>query len=333
MSLHRKDERARVRLAVMGAGRWGERVVRSLGSLDEVELVAVADPDPGARARAESAAPRARVVEDVFEIIEQVEAVAVCTPTGDHVRHAGNLLERGVDVMLEKPMATEARAARELERRADEAGRVMLIGHQLLYHPGFELLRELISEGALGRLMELRSTRCGPAPLERECGVLWSYAPHDVAMMLSLTGEEPLEVSCEKDGDAGGYPVAARIELSFAADIGATISLDGGEIPRVRRLTALGDRGAAVFDDSGGGGRLLARDSGDARDETGWREVAFDREAPLLVECRHFAECVAGRLRPRTDPRHGAAVTEVIEKAEREAIPRPWRGSSSTALS
>ncbi len=317
----------------MGSGRWGERVVRSLDDLDEVELVAVADPDPLARARAESAAPRARVVEDIFEVVERVEAVAVCTPTGDHVRHAGELLGRGLDVMLEKPMATEASAARELARSAAEAGRVMLIGHQLLYHPGFERLRELATEGALGRLTALRSARCGPAPLERERGVLWSYAPHDVAMLLSLAGEEPLEVSCKKWGDAGGFPVAARIELSFAAGIEAAISLDGGDVPRVRRLIVLGDRGAAVFDDSGGGGRLLARDSGGARDDTAWRDVGFEREAPLLAECRHFAECVAGRRRPRTDPRHGTAVTAVIEKAERRATPFSRRPSSSTALS
>jgi UDP-2-acetamido-3-amino-2,3-dideoxy-glucuronate N-acetyltransferase len=296
----------------MGAGRWGTNVVRTLSRTAGAELLWVADPDPAARERAELVSPKSRTCASVARALDEVDAVAICTPAADHYEHAAEILAAGKHALVEKPLATSAAGAQRLSDRADAAGLTLMVGHQLLFHPLFAELEGLVRGGALGELREIRAQRSGVVDFDSEPGVLWAYGPHDVSMVLALSGDVPARVRGTGELDrAHGVVGRAAIDLEFAAGPVAGVDLDGASATRRRRLAVIGQRGQAVFDDAEPGGRLTL--DGDEQ-----LEIEPDpkrRFAPLERSCRHFVECVVRDERPRTGGPHGHLVTELIERA------------------
>ncbi|MBW2276442.1 MAG: Gfo/Idh/MocA family oxidoreductase, partial [Deltaproteobacteria bacterium] len=318
MSAERKalDAKEPVRLAVMGAGRWGINVVRTLSKLDGVELSWVADPDPRARERAASVSPSSRVCESIERALRDVHAVVICTPANDHFEHASFVLASGRHALVEKPMATCSVEARRLGEHADASGLILMVGHQLLHHPLFVELERLVLADSIGPLAEIRTERTGIIDFESDPDVLWAFGPHDISMILALTGEQPSSLSCAGSIDPSqGALDRATVELRFASGLVARVELDGTSARQRRRLTVVGERGRAVFDDAEPGGRLTV-----IGDERVAIEPDVDRGfEPLARSCRHFTDCVRTGERPKTDGRHGQLVTELIERIASEA--------------
>jgi UDP-2-acetamido-3-amino-2,3-dideoxy-glucuronate N-acetyltransferase len=295
----------------MGAGRWGINVVRTFSRLEGVDLAWIADPDPRARERAAEVSPESRVCESMDLAVDDVDAVAICTPAADHVEHAGELLAAGLHVLVEKPIALSRADARALSESALEREQTLMVGHQLLFHPLFNELEETLAGGDLGALQRIVARRSGIVDFQSEPDVLWAYGPHDLSMILALTGETPSEIAANGGlRIPGGAAVEAEIAMRFDSGLEARIELDGVAAERVRRLTLIGDRATCVFDDSVPGGHLIL--SG-----TRGREIEPDRRrafAPLRRSCRHFVECAVQRSRPRTDGEHGEIVTGLLER-------------------
>jgi acetyltransferase-like isoleucine patch superfamily enzyme len=199
-----------------------------------------------------------------------------------------------------------------------------MVGHLLQYHPAFVALRDLVSEGALGRLQYAYSNRLNLGKVRREEDILWSFAPHDLSMILSLVGDEPSEVSA-----TGGCYLHQTI-----ADVTTThLAFPGGERAHVfvswlhpfkeQKLVVIGDRAMGVFDDGQPWGEKLLL----YPHRIEWREtlpvpmraeatpIALKEAEPLGLECRHFLECVATGARPRTDGREGLRVLRVLARA------------------
>ncbi|MDD5308245.1 MAG: Gfo/Idh/MocA family oxidoreductase [Deltaproteobacteria bacterium] len=290
----------------MGTGRWGINVVRSFARLDTVDLTVVIDPDPAALRRARAAAPGVHSASKADDLRRRVDMVSVCTPSADHPDHALALLGQGLHVLVEKPLAMTPPRAEELVREAALRGVTLMVGHQLLFHPAFRRLEELVAEGAIGRVVSLRAERSGLADMEREPDVLWCYGPHDVAMILSLAGAAPLTVTAAgiPRRDGAGFETAA-VNLTFASGLDAEIRLSMVHSGRVRRLTVLGERGSALFDDGMRGGRLTLLG----------KPVAVGPGEALALECAHFVECATRNVEPRTGGAHALLVTRVLSAA------------------
>ncbi len=314
------------RVAVIGSGYWGKNLVRNfnaLGSLalicdrDEATLAAFAQEYPGLDTCMALSGVLSR---------DDVDAVAVATPAESHAHVVREALEAGKHVFVEKPLALSERDAEDLIALARERDRILMVGHLLQYHPVFKVLKRMVLSGELGRINYIYSNRLNLGKIRREENILWSFAPHDISMILSLTGEEPIAVSA-----TGGNYLHAHIadvtttHLEFASGLKAHVFVSWLHPFKEQKLVVVGDRKMAVFDDTQPwADKLLLypheiRWQGDvpvaARAEAERPEVPEDE--PLRNECRHFLNCVAGGTRPLTDGIEGLKVLKVLNAAQR----------------
>ncbi len=311
-----------IRVAVVGGGYWGQNIVRVFGELGALAAVVDQDEATAARLAAAHGAP-ARSFDDVLAD-PAITAVAVALPAGLHFSSAMAALEAGKHVFVEKPLALRVSQAQRLVDRAAEGGRTLMVGHLLQYHPAFLRLRELVAEGRLGRLRYLYSNRLNFGKIRREEDILWSFAPHDLSMILALVGSEPSEVAA----------VGARYLHERIADVTTThLAFPAGERAHVfvswlhpfkeQKLVVVGDKAMATFDDGEPWERKLALYD----HEVTWLEgqpvavkgeptfVELTTSEPLRDELSHFLDCCATGATPRTDGHEGVRVLRVLDRA------------------
>ncbi len=299
-------------VAVMGTGRWGRNLVRVLEAHEGVRLRWLVDPDPAALSLASALAPGAQCVSRIDETSFGFEMAAVSTPARCHFAHALPLIEKGKHVFVEKPAALTLEDAGALAAGAVERGCRFMVGHQLLFHPAFERLSRLASDGVLGPLRAITAERTGDVDLSREPGVLWSYGPHDVAMILMLAREAPAAIRARGTLDGEGLPTTAEVTLGFGAGLTATVRLAANDGTRVRRLTVRGDRAVAVFDDGVPGGRLTLHTSGAEE------AIAVPGGEPLALQLADFIDSIRKERPCRNGTAHMMRVICVLAASEEQ---------------
>ncbi len=237
-----------VRLAVVGVGSWGRNYVRSLAA----DTAWICDPDPAARALALRLCPTAMEAATLDPILADptVGAVIIAAPAPEHARLARACLGAGKHVLVEKPMAMAVDEARALVALAEQRGRVLAVGHLMVYHPVVRRLAELVAAGELGRLLYLDSTRVNLGRLRRDENALWSFGPHDLSMIDLLLAEAPVSVAAR--GQAFLQPGIADVvfvTLRFGSGVMAHLHLSWLSPRKERRLTLVGASKMAEFDD------------------------------------------------------------------------------------
>jgi predicted dehydrogenase len=321
-----------IRLAVIGAGAWGVNHVRVFARAKEAELVAVCDPSASARARAQELAPRARLSEDPAEILAaaDVDAVVVATPAVSHGALARAALEAGKHVLVEKPLALSIAEAEGI-LAARRPGQVLMVGHLMLYHPGVDLLRKLMTSGELGTIYYLYAVRVNLGRLRRDENAMWSLAPHDVSVILDLLGEDPITVSARGGSYLQqGIQDVAFMNLRFKSGVVAQIQLSWLDPRKERRLTIVGSKKMVELDDVHPVEKVRIYDKGYDRppDFTDYAEYLSIRNGdihiprvsmvePLEVEARHFLSCIAQGTPPLTGGEDGLRVVRVLAAAQR----------------
>lgn len=313
-------------VGVVGCGPWGANLVRTFARLGA--LRAVVDV---ASERADAVATRYAVpAVDLDALLSDpaVDAVAVAVPAADHFPVALRVLAAGRHAFVEKPLALDVERAAVLCDVAEQGGLVLMVGHLLRYHPAFVALRRLVATGALGRLRHLSSRRLALGRVRRDEDVLWSFAPHDVSMVLALAGAEPDHVTAVTHNHfRAGVADVASAHLSFPGGARADVSVSWLHPVKEHRLVVVGDDAMAVLDDAEPWPsklrvwRLVTEwDDGVPRPvAAGSEAVAVDELEPLEVECRHFLDCVADGSTPTTDGAEGVRVLRVLDAARRSA--------------
>ena len=316
-------------IAVIGCGGWGRNIVRVLAAHGGFgALRAVVDPSKARRVMARELAPEAAVYEHPSPVWEDpgVRGVMIATPAETHYRLARDALAASKDVFVEKPMTIDVNEARDLLARAAATGRVLMVGHLLEYHPAILTLRQLIRDGELGSIRYVVSNRLNLGKIRTEENALWSFAPHDLAAILRLVDALPRQVVAT----GGSYlkPDVADVtvtQLLFDNNVGCHIFVSWLHPFKEQKLVVIGSRRMASFDDvakrlvlydqraDGEPGRL-APGCGDGTD------VAFPLTEPLREECRHFIECMEGRLTPRTDGADGLRVLRILHAAQQSLM-------------
>jgi predicted dehydrogenase len=308
-------------VAVVGCGRWGRQLVRNFHELGALELVC--DPAPGTAALLADLAPGSRWTSRLEDALDGAFAgVVIATPAETHFELARRALLAGKDVLVEKPMALTTEHARELIELAAAGRRILMVGHVLEYHPAIQELVALVGRGELGELLYLYSHRLSLGQVRREVSSLWSFAPHDVAVILRLLGRMPIAVRAI----GGSYlqPGIADVtvtHLEFSGGTQAYIHVSWLHPFREQRLIVIGAHRMACFDDLAktltvydrrvevSEGRLLPV-QGDGL------PVLFEPEEPLRRECLGFLRAIATREPPLTDGRSGVRVLEVLAAAQ-----------------
>lgn len=309
-------------VAVVGCGYWGKNLVRNFAQLGALSAVCDANSET-ARQLSQTYDVSARGWDELL-VDPHIEGIVIAAPAVQHATMARAALEAGKHVFVEKPLALSMPEAEQLCDLADRLHRRLMVGHLLQYHPAFTKLRAMVSEGALGRLQYLYSNRLNLGKIRREEDILWSFAPHDLSMILSLVGQEPAEVRAV--GSSYLHKTIADVtttHMTFPSGEQAHVFVSWLHPFKDQKLVVIGDRAMAVFDDAQPWQQKLVvyphhiewRQSlpmpmrGDAH------PVELVEQEPLSVECRHFLECMANGTVPRTDGREGLRVLRVLARA------------------
>ncbi len=321
-----------IRVAVIGAGAWGMNHVRTFARLPEAELRLVCDTNEMALAKATKLAPDARTGTKLADAIgaDDIDAVVLATPAVAHADHARAALRAGKHVFVEKPMALRVADAESVVAAAAAANRTLMVGHLMLYHPALTKLKQLVDEGALGKILYAYCLRVNLGKVRKDENALWSFAPHDISMLLHILEATPESVSAR-----GGCYLQQGVEdvvfvnLRFPNGVLAQIQLSWLDPRKERRLTIVGDKKMVELDDCHPTDKLRIYDKGYDTPPTftEYEEYLSIRQGdtvipriemaePLERECRHFLECIETGRAPLTDGASALEVVRVLEAAQ-----------------
>jgi predicted dehydrogenase len=323
----------RIGIAVVGTGDWGANLVRNFANLPGTRLVSVCDADPQRLAKTAAQYPGVRAVGDVADVARdpEVQGVVVAASAVSHYPLARALLEAGKDVYVEKPLTLEVAHAEELVRLARTKGRVLMVGHLLLYHPGVQYLKKMVVDGQIGDLLYIYCQRVNLGKVRKDENALWSFAPHDLSVILYLMDQEPVDVAAR--GAAflqAGVEDVVFVDLRFASGQTAHAHVSWLDPHKLRKFTVVGTQKMMVFDDMEASEKIKVYDKGVDRagQVVSYGDALTVRsgdilipkislQEPLRLECLHFVECVRERKRPLTDGIGGLRVVKVLDAAQR----------------
>ncbi len=309
-------------IAVVGCGYWGKNLIRNFAEIGA--LHAVVDADPAAAKREADKYGAAALSLEAALADPQIAGIAVAAPAELHADIALKAFAAGKHVFVEKPIALSIADAEKMKAAAEKAGRSLMVGHLLQYHPAFETLLGLVRKGELGKLRYAYSNRLSLGKFRVEENALWSFAPHDVSMLLALFGEEPVSVK----GAGGAYVTPGvedeyRLDMTFADGRRAHVFASWLHPFKEHRLVVVGKKAMAVFEDSLAGADKLrlyrhnVETSGRTPEpkKAEAEPIPYPSSEPLKNECEHFLACCAGKNPPRTDANEAIAVLRVLMAA------------------
>jgi UDP-2-acetamido-3-amino-2,3-dideoxy-glucuronate N-acetyltransferase len=320
-------KKSKTNVAVVGVGYWGKNLVRNFHDLGA--LAVLCDAQGSVESKYKQQYPGVRFYREFSAVLSDpaVTAVALATPAVTHHGMAKAALEAGKDVFVEKPLAIDVRHGEELVRLANAKGRILMVGHILRYHPAILRLQQLIHDGALGKINYLYSNRLNIGKIRTEENILWSFAPHDISVMLSLLNEMPTRVSCQ--GGAYLNHEVSDVTLShfdFPGGVRAHIFVSWLHPFKEQRLVVVGSEKMAVFDDTAEHKLVLYPHKVEWRNRVPTAVKAEgevidleDRE-PLRAECQHFLDSVESRTSPVSDGEEGLRVLRVLDACQRAIV-------------
>jgi predicted dehydrogenase len=320
-----------MKIGVAGLGYWGPNLARNFAAIPGCELTWCCDPDPAARDGASARFPGVRLSGELDELLADptLDAVALATPVPTHSALAARVLEAGKHCFVEKPLGRSVAEAQVPASRAAEAGRILMVGHLLEYHPAVRRLKELTDSGELGeRIYYIYGNRLNLGKLRADENALWSLGAHDVSVVLYLAGEEPWEATAHGESYVrDGVEDVVFCFLRFPSGMCAHLHLSWLDPHKERRFTVVGSRRMATFDDMALEGKLTIYDKGfdqDARNygeyitrSGGMESPPLANVEPLRLECEHFVQCVLRGDRPQSDGESGLRVVRVLEQLQR----------------
>ena len=321
-----------VKVGVVGCGYWGPHLIRNLFDMVDVELVVVAEQRDERLQYLRRSYPTVRLFADYRKLLEcDIDAVVIATPIQTHFELARDALLAGKHILVEKPLATNVAEATELVRLAAAEDRILMVGHTFLYNPAVRELRRLVQEGELGRIYYGDSARLNLGLFQRHADVVWDLAPHDISILTYVLGQRPVEVSAR--GSTCVRPDVhdvCYLQLMFSGGTSVNVHVSWLDPDKVRRLTLVGDRRMAVYNDVSTVDRLRIYDSGiecPNVDNYGEFELAYRHggisipyiawREPLRMECEHFVHCVRTGEEPLSGGQQGLVVVAALEAASR----------------
>jgi UDP-2-acetamido-3-amino-2,3-dideoxy-glucuronate N-acetyltransferase len=333
---------AAMRVAVIGAGHWGRNLVRNFAELGALAAVV----DPNMTVASELAAKHGAVARSLEDVLadSSISGVAIAAPAALHAGLALKAFAADKHVFVEKPLALTVSDGEAMVAAASAANRQLMVGHLLQYHPAYIALRKLVHGGILGRLTYVYSNRLSLGKIRREEDVLWSFAPHDISMVLGLAGEEPEHVTAvaaptlhSTIGDV------CTVQFAFASGLKGHIFTSWLHPFKEHRLVVVGERGMAVFEDSqpdharklllyphqiswaGGAPNPVKAEA---------QPIPYDMASePLKAECQHFLDCIMTNTVPRTDGLEGLRVQRVLERASAALLQSPAKSAAGSGVS
>jgi len=312
-------------IAQAGLGYWGKNIFRNLNELGVLHTAC--DSDTATLKERQTQYPEIVFTDSFNKLLQnpEIKAVAISTPAATHYNLVKQALLSGKDVFVEKPLSLTVREGEELVELADKSGRILMVGHILQYHPAVLKLKEMINTGLLGKVQYIYSNRLNIGKLRTEENILWSFAPHDISVILMLVAEEPIRIKAV-GGDyvnKGIYDTTLTT-LEFPNGVRGHIFVSWLHPYKEQKLIVVGSKTMAVFDDMSKEKLFLYPHTIDWKEgkmpvakKAEYIAIPIDNAEPLKEELRHFIECVIDRKKPITDGREGLNVLRILQAAEK----------------
>ncbi|MBI4389714.1 MAG: Gfo/Idh/MocA family oxidoreductase [Nitrospinae bacterium] len=330
----------RINLALIGAGYWGKNLARNFYQLNALKIVC--DPSQEVLASKRQKYPDVETSVSFSDTLlcPDIDAVVIATPAVMHYSMVKESLLAGKHVFVEKPLAMTEKEGAELVALAREKGKTLFVGHILQYHPAIGALKDMLRKGELGKIHYIYSNRLNLGKIRREENILWSFAPHDISVILSLVNEEPSSVKVVGSNILHPHIADTTLtHLQFPCGVAAHIFVSWLHPFKEQKLVVVGDRKMVVFDDAAPREKKLVVYPHNIL----WRSglpvpekkegVPVDLspvwEEPLLVECRSFLDAIRGKP-CLTDGEEGLRVLRVLQRAQsgmdgKADVPSPSR--------
>lgn len=326
MSNRFHEEHTLKRVAVVGSGYWGKNLVRNYHDLGALGLICDKNEKVLKSFQEKYSGIQTCLAFSDVLTNDVIQGVAIATPAETHYALAREALLAGKHVYVEKPLVLDESNGQDLIELARSQDKVLMVGHLLQYHPVFIRLRDIAGAGELGRINYIYSNRLNLGKIRREENILWSFAPHDISMILALAGEEPERVRA-----TGGYYLHKRIadvtttHMDFPSGLKAHIFVSWLHPFKEQKLVVVGDKKMAVFDDTQPWEDKLLLFPHQIYWENNMpvpakgepERVDIPKSEPLRAECAHFLECMDKGQRPMTDGEEGLRVLKVLNAAQK----------------
>jgi predicted dehydrogenase len=325
------------RIALVGCGYWGPKVLRAAAALPETRVAALVDRDVRLAQNLQRHFPAARTASSLSEVLGgEIDAVIVATNPATHVELATETLEAGKHVLVEKPLALTADDCRDLAALARARDAVLMVGHTFLFSPPVRHIRELVDRRELGQVYYIDSQRLNLGRVRQDVDAIWNFAPHDVSIIHHWVGGPPTAVHCHAyDYLQRGIPDLAFIVLEYEFAV-AHIQVSWLSPQKVRRMTVVGSRKMVVYDDvassaiaihdAGIDREHISRSFGEFESFGEFRLIQRSGDLlvpnlplvePLVAQCRHFLDCIKAGVQPITNGDDAAEVVSILEAATR----------------
>ena len=311
-------------LALIGTGYWGKNIFKNLHELGSLHTVC--DLDPRVILRLKKKFPEINYTGSIDSVAKntKIKAVLIATPAVTHFTIAKKMLLVGKDVFVEKPLALKVKEGEELVALAKKHSRILMVGHILQYHPAVVKLKGLISKGALGKVQYIYSNRLNIGKLRTEENILWSFAPHDISVILMLLEEDPFKISTF-GGDYLNHGIydTTLTALEFKNGVKGHVFVSWLHPYKEQKLIVVGSKAMALFDDMTQEKLFLYRHKIEWKKgkvpvarKADYQVIRIRKEEPLKLELKHFIKCVEQRQTPKTDGHEGLRVLKVLASCE-----------------
>ncbi|HET9843265.1 MAG TPA: Gfo/Idh/MocA family oxidoreductase [Gammaproteobacteria bacterium] len=318
-----KSPYADLNIAVIGCGNWGKNHIRVLDELGALYAVSDADVWTAAHFSNEYGVPKYTLDKIIAD--QKIHGVVIATPAATHQEIAIRCLQAGKHVFVEKPIALTVAEAKKIHEQAKLSRRILMVGHLLHYHAAFQKLKELHAEGHLGQLQYIYSNRLNLGKFRTEENIWWSFAPHDVSMILALVGEMPNTIMA----------MGANYLMHTVADVTCThLTFPKGEQAHIfvswlhpykeQKLVVVGEKAMAIFDDGQPWKSKLKLhpypvewvDGLPKPSQSDATLIDIPKSEPLKEEAKHFLDCILHNKTPITDGNESIRVLTVLNAAE-----------------
>jgi predicted dehydrogenase len=323
----------RIRVGMIGSGYWGPNLIRNFVDIPKSEMVMVADLKPERLEKIRRNYPAILTTERYQNLFDQkLDAAVIATPPSTHFPIAKACLENGLNVLVEKPLTLTSVHAEELIELAAKKDRVLMVGHTFEYNAAVHAMRDLINRGELGQIYYLDAARLNLGLFSRDLNVMWDLAPHDISILLYLLNKLPVAVSANGSSCVfSGIHDVAYVNMIFPDNIMAHIHVSWLDPCKVRRVTVVGSKKMAVYNDIESLEKIKIYDKGvEAPDySNNYGEFQFSYRygdilipnihlvEPLKAECQHFLDCIINHEKPCSSGEVGLNVVKILESAQK----------------
>ena len=322
------------KIGIIGYGYWGPNLTRNFYEIPSADLVAIADLNEERLKQAASKYPQVITKRDHYELFDlDLDAVVIATPPATHYKIAKECLEHNLHVLVEKPLTLKSEDAEELVQLAETKGLTLMVGHIFTYNSAVHALKKYIDSGELGEIYYIDAARLSLGLFQPNSNVLWDLAPHDISILIYLLGKKPISVSAQGTPCVfEGIHDVAYINMKFPENIPAYVHVSWLDPCKVRRITVVGSKKMAVYNDIESEQKIKIYDKGvdapPAYTDGGFGEFHCNYHSgditipnirfsePLRQECQHFLDCVVNHSKPCSSGLEGLEVVKILEAAQ-----------------